>query len=186
MDGCGRLYATSHPCCLGLYHLSLLFADYTNAEVSVLELHFWVFLFLTLKKASISTTVQPVFAVWLLGWLHTHCGLHWWTASPHGWEVAGARMSLDACGLFWNMWQWRIQMVNHVPGWWWWEQMSSTSGWSGKSGQRLGPGLCIGQWWRGMWDWWNRWVRQEHFWTDSWAEEWVRWITDALCEQVGV
>lgn len=39
-------------------------------------------------------------------------------------------------------------MVNHVPGWWWWEQMSSKSGWSGKSGLRLGPGLCIGQWWR--------------------------------------
>lgn len=149
MDECGRLCATLHPCCLGFYHLSLLFADCTNAEVSVLGLHFCVFLCLTLKKAAISTTVQPAFTMWLLGWLHTYCGLHWWTASPHGWEVAAARVSLDACGLLWNTWQWRIQMVNHVPGCWWWAQMSSKSEWSGKSGQRLGPWFYIGQWWRG-------------------------------------
>lgn len=149
MDECGKLCATLHPCYLGFYHLNLLFADYTHAEVLVLGINFWIFLFLALKKAAISATVQPMFTMWLLGWLRGCCGLHWWSASPHGCEVADARVSLDTCGLLWNTWQWKIQMVNRVPGWWWWEQMSTKSGWSGKSGQRLGPGLCIGQCWRG-------------------------------------
>lgn len=50
----------SHPYCLGFYHLSLLIADYVNAEVSFLGLHFWGLGFFTLKKAATSTAVHPV------------------------------------------------------------------------------------------------------------------------------